>query len=70
MEALFSHNIPLTYFPTYACPSGVPVPGILCRMAKAIYPHWKERRLLSEGKSIIPQLNVSNLEKPWPSFRL
>jgi enhancer of polycomb-like protein len=58
MEALFSHNIPPNFFPTYTCPTGVPAPGVLSRMAKAIYPHWKDRRVFSEGKSIIPQLNV------------
>ena len=59
MESIFSHTLPPTFFPNFVVPPAVPVPGILCRMAKAVYPHWKDRRTLAEGKSIIPQLNVS-----------
>ncbi|CED83219.1 Polycomb enhancer protein, EPC [Phaffia rhodozyma] len=71
MESFFSHPLPLTYFPTYSINAGVPPPGILCRMAKAIYPHWKERKLASGGRYIIPQLNhdESNDADPYVCFR-
>lgn len=59
MESVFSHPLPAPFFPNFVVPPSVPVPGILCRMAKAVYPHWKDRRILAEGKNIIPQLNVS-----------
>jgi enhancer of polycomb-like protein len=58
MESFFSHPLPMTYFPSYSVPPAVPPPGILCRMAKTVYPHWRERRIAAGGKNIIPQLNV------------
>jgi enhancer of polycomb-like protein len=30
------------------------------KLAKAIYPHWKERKIARKGQRIIPQLNVSH----------
>ncbi|KAL7417881.1 enhancer of polycomb-like-domain-containing protein [Mrakia frigida] len=71
MESVFSHPLPPPFFPNFIVPPAVPVPGILCRMAKAVFPHWKDRRIMAEGKSIIPQLNYdeSNDGDPYVCFR-
>ncbi|KAJ7132115.1 enhancer of polycomb-like-domain-containing protein [Mycena epipterygia] len=44
-------------FAAFAVPSWIPPPSTLVRIARAIYPHWKERRLEREGHRIIPILN-------------
>ncbi|KAJ7746872.1 enhancer of polycomb-like-domain-containing protein [Mycena maculata] len=46
-----------TDFAAFAVPSWIPPPSTLVRIARAIYPHWKERRLEREGHRIIPILN-------------
>ena len=46
-------------FATFAPPSWIPAPAVLLKMARAVYPHWKQRRLERDGYRIIPALNVS-----------
>ncbi|KAJ7623472.1 enhancer of polycomb-like-domain-containing protein [Roridomyces roridus] len=46
-----------TDFAAFAVPSWIPHPPALTRIARAVYPHWKERRLEREGHRIIPILN-------------
>lgn len=47
-----------SYFATFAVPTGIPPPAVLVRLARLIYPHWKERRLERGGLRIIPALHV------------
>lgn len=58
-QNVFSSPLAPTVFATYILPSWVPEPQVLLRIAKAIYPHWKERRIDRGGHRIIPTLNVS-----------
>ncbi|KAJ7493445.1 enhancer of polycomb-like-domain-containing protein [Mycena galericulata] len=44
-------------FAAFTVPSWIPPPSTLVRIARAVYPHWKERRLEREGHRIIPILN-------------
>ncbi|KAJ7035651.1 enhancer of polycomb-like-domain-containing protein [Mycena alexandri] len=44
-------------FAAFVVPSWIPPPSTLLRIARAVYPHWKERRLEREGHRIIPILN-------------
>jgi enhancer of polycomb-like protein len=53
-------SIPLTpsTFATCIVPSWIPTAAALLRIAKAVYPHWKDRRIERGGYRIIPALNV------------
>ncbi|KAJ7224458.1 enhancer of polycomb-like-domain-containing protein [Mycena pura] len=44
-------------FAAFAVPSWIHPPSTLVRIARAVYPHWKERRLERHGHRIIPTLN-------------
>ncbi|KAJ7089681.1 enhancer of polycomb-like-domain-containing protein [Mycena belliarum] len=44
-------------FAAFSVPTWIPPPSTLVRMARAVYPYWKERRLEREGHRIIPILN-------------
>ena len=46
-------------FALYNVPDWVPTPAHLTRLARVIYPHWRERRLERGGHPIIPAVNVS-----------
>ncbi|KAJ7880322.1 enhancer of polycomb-like-domain-containing protein [Mycena olivaceomarginata] len=53
----FSSPLVPSDFAAFAVPSWIPQPSTLLRIARAVYPHWKERRLEREGHRIIPTLN-------------
>jgi hypothetical protein len=55
---VFSSPLAPTVFTTYTPPSWIPEPQALLRIAMAVYPHWKERRVDRGGHRIIPTLNV------------
>lgn len=59
VEHLFASPIPTSFLPNYEQPRGLPESKILVRIAKLIYPHWKNRRELRKGRTICPILNVS-----------
>lgn len=55
-------------FAAFAVPAWIPQPAQLLRLAKAIYPHWRERRIERGGHRIIPALNVRfSLDNRWLS---
>lgn len=54
----FSSPLPASMFATFTFPSWIPPPAQLLRLAKVIYPHWRERRIERGGHRIIPILNV------------
>ena len=58
-QDVFSVSLPTSIFANYSPPSWIPTPPALLRIAKAIYPYWKERRIERGGHRIIPTLNVS-----------
>jgi enhancer of polycomb-like protein len=60
-QDIFSIDLPVSMFATYVPPTWTPKPPQLLRMARTIYPHWRERRLAREGHRIIPTLNVSTI---------
>jgi enhancer of polycomb-like protein len=60
-EDAFSHDLPISLFAAFSVPSWVPPPASLLKLARAVYPHWKERRLERGGHRISPALNVSPL---------
>jgi enhancer of polycomb-like protein len=57
-EDVFSTPLPATTFATYMIPSWMPAPAALLKIAKALYGHWKGRKLGRKGHPIIPTLNV------------
>lgn len=71
IEPLFVTTPPPSFFPSNEQPKGLPDPRILTRHAKSVYPHWKKRRELRQGKSIFPILNFdeTNDGDPYVCFR-
>ena len=59
-ETLSAALAPAT-FATFTAPPWVPTPSQLTRIARIIYPYWRERRTERGGHRIIPTLNVSCL---------
>ena len=58
-QDVFSTTLTPATFATCIVPSWIPPAAVLLRIAKAIYPHWKDRRIERGGYRIIPALNVS-----------
>ncbi|KAF5321443.1 hypothetical protein D9619_000083 [Psilocybe cf. subviscida] len=56
-QDVFSAPLTVPMFATYAVPSWIPPPATLLKMAKTVYPYWKERRIERGGNRIIPVLN-------------
>ena len=54
----FSAPLPSSMFADFIAPSWLPAPAYLLRLARVVYPHWRERRLEAGGKRIIPTVNV------------
>ncbi|KAK7031410.1 enhancer of polycomb-like protein [Favolaschia claudopus] len=68
----FSSPLAPADFAAFVVPSWIPPPSTLVRIARAIYPHWKERRLEREGRRIIPTLNFDEgdvLNESYICFR-
>lgn len=57
-EHFFSSPPSPHYFPSFSVPESFPTPATLLRLARVIYPHWRERKLERGGRRIIPQLIV------------
>lgn len=58
-QDVFSAPLQVSMFATYTIPTWIPASAALLKVAKAVYPYWKERRLERNGHRIIPTLNVS-----------
>lgn len=58
VESLFSAPIPASFLPSNEVPKGLPETKALARMARNIFPHWKDRREKRKGRTIMPSLNV------------
>ncbi len=59
LSRLFFDQLPTSLFATYNPPRYLPDPPSLLRMARAVYPYWKERRTEHDCHRVIPALNVS-----------
>ena len=57
-QDVFAAPLPISMFANYSMPSWIPNPPALLRMAKVIYPYWKEGRMERRGHRVIPTLNV------------
>lgn len=57
-QDVFSAPLLPSTFASYSLPSWIPSQPALLKIAKTIYPHWKERRIERGGHRIIPTLNV------------
>jgi hypothetical protein len=57
-EPLLAQPYTPALFASSLVPDGLPEPSELVRMAKAIHPHWAERKQERRGRSIIPDVNV------------
>ncbi|KAF5375868.1 hypothetical protein D9615_008245 [Tricholomella constricta] len=71
-QETFSSPLPTSTFAAFAIPDGIPPPATLIRIARAIYPYWKERRLERGGHRIIPTLNYDEgdtLNESYICFR-
>ncbi|KAF9519381.1 hypothetical protein BS47DRAFT_29976 [Hydnum rufescens UP504] len=70
-EPLFATPLQPSIFASFQVPSYCRDPSHLLRLARAIYPHWKERKIARQGHKIIPQLNYdeSNDGDPYVCFR-
>lgn len=58
-QEVFATALPISTFAAFTPPSWIPPPAQLARLAQAIYPYWRERRIERGGHRIIPALNVS-----------
>ena len=58
-QDVFSSPLPPSVFASFIVATWIPPPAQLLRLAKVIYPYWKERRIERGGHRIIPTLNVS-----------
>jgi enhancer of polycomb-like protein len=58
-QETFSAPLPPSIFTTFTVPPWVPTPSQLTRIARVIYPYWRERRTERGGHRIISVLNVS-----------
>ncbi|KAL4262295.1 Enhancer of polycomb-like protein [Pleurotus pulmonarius] len=71
-QETFASPMHPSYFATFAVPTGIPPPALLVRLARSIYPHWKERRLERGGLRIIPALHgdeTDTLNESYVCFR-
>ncbi|KAG6901511.1 hypothetical protein C0995_010980 [Termitomyces sp. Mi166 len=71
-QETFSTPLPAPTFASFSVPSWIPSPQTLLRIARVIYPYWKERRLERGGHRIIPILNFDEsdtLNESYICFR-
>ena len=57
-QDVFSSPLPPSVFASFIVPTLIPPPAQLLRLAKVIFPYWRERRIERGGHRIIPILNV------------
>ncbi|KAL4080474.1 enhancer of polycomb-like-domain-containing protein [Scleroderma citrinum] len=67
-QDVFSCPPPPSMFAAFAVPTWIPLPAQLLRLAKIIYPHWRERRTERGGHRIIPTLNFDETDTNNESY--
>lgn len=68
----FTSPLPASAFASHFVPGWIPPPTHLLRIARTVYPHWKERRIERSGHRIIPTLNFDEsdtLNESYICFR-
>ncbi|KAL1747981.1 enhancer of polycomb-like-domain-containing protein [Schizophyllum fasciatum] len=65
---VFSNPLPPSYFESYQVPKWVPPPPSLSKMARTVYPHWRQRREQRGGHRIIPVLNYDESDTANESY--
>ncbi|KAJ3827745.1 enhancer of polycomb-like-domain-containing protein [Lentinula raphanica] len=71
-QEVLSVPLPPATFASYSPPSWLPQPPHLVRLARIVYPYWKERCLERAGRRIIPALNFDEsdtLNESYVCFR-
>ncbi|KAG8215759.1 enhancer of polycomb-like-domain-containing protein [Butyriboletus roseoflavus] len=61
-QDIFSTPLPPSVFASFIAPFWIPPPVHLLRLAKVIYPYWRERRIERGGHRIIPTLNFDEAD--------
>lgn len=61
-QDVFSSPLLPSMFAAFAVPPWIPQPFHLLRIAKGIYPYWRERRIERGGHRIIPTLNFDETD--------
>ncbi|KAH9839378.1 enhancer of polycomb-like-domain-containing protein [Rhodofomes roseus] len=64
----FAEELKPSMFALYTVPDWVPTPAHLSRLARAIYPHWQERRMERGGHPIIPVVNLDEMDTMNESY--
>ncbi|EJD08231.1 uncharacterized protein FOMMEDRAFT_131122 [Fomitiporia mediterranea MF3/22] len=67
-QDVFANDLPKNYFARFMTPPNIPPPSMLVRMAKTVYPHWKQRKIEREGQRIIPGLNFDESDTKNESY--
>lgn len=67
-QETFATKLPASMFASFVVPEWVPEPAQLLRLAKVIYPYWRERRIERRGHRIIPSLNLDEADSKNESF--
>ncbi|KAI5116776.1 hypothetical protein M0805_008731 [Coniferiporia weirii] len=65
---IFANELPHSFFATYMRPTDIPIPSTLVRMARAVYPHWRDRKIEREGHRIMPALNFDESDSKNESY--
>ncbi|KAG6816979.1 hypothetical protein H0H87_001294 [Tephrocybe sp. NHM501043] len=68
----FANSLFPATFVSFSVPHWIPAPSHLVRIARLVYPHWKERRTERGGHRIIPILNydeADTLNESYVCFR-
>lgn len=60
-QDVFANPLSPNLFALFEVPVWIPQPHQLLRMARLVYPYWKERRMERGGYRVIPTLNVCTL---------
>ncbi|KAF8623276.1 hypothetical protein AX17_007482 [Amanita inopinata Kibby_2008] len=71
-QETFSSQLPSSIFSNYTVPPWISSPQNLLRIAKNVYPYWKERRIERGGHRVIPTLNndeTDTLNESYICFR-
>ncbi|KZT72208.1 hypothetical protein DAEQUDRAFT_705986 [Daedalea quercina L-15889] len=64
----FAEELKPSMFALYSVPDWVPTSAHLSRLARSIYPHWRERRLERGGHPIIPAVDLDETDTKNESY--
>ncbi|KAH7904491.1 hypothetical protein BJ138DRAFT_1237334 [Hygrophoropsis aurantiaca] len=67
-QDIFSGPLPSSMFATFTVPAWIPPPAQLLRLARTIYPYWREHRQETGGHRIIPVLNYDESDVTNESY--